>query len=198
MMNFQVQPLLIASRNPGKVKELRELFKAYGITIQSALDFDIEEPPETGVTLKDNARLKAIYYGSRTNMACIADDSGLVIEALDGWPGVHTKNFANPKDDYALIRNKLGDHPSQARMVCTLCLRTTQGDLYDFEGSVAGQLVFPPRGQGGFGVDPIFQPIAQPGQPFYTFAEKPELKKELSHRSMAFAHLLKALFPHAP
>lgn len=197
MIALQDNTLLIASQNLGKVQELQKLLTPHGISVKSALDLDLPEPEETGKTLKENARLKALYYGSNKNVACLADDSGLMIHTLNGWPGVHTKDFADPTDDYAMIREKLGDDQNQASMVCVLCLRTAKGEMFEFEGKVEGQLVFPPRGQGGFGVDPIFQPAEQPGPEFYTFGERPDLKQNLSHRARAFAQLLKALFPHA-
>lgn len=189
-MNIPHKTLLIASQNPGKVREFTDLLSPYGIAIKSALDFDLPEPEETGFTFHDNARLKAEYYASQTGLSCIADDSGLSIENLDGWPGVHTKDYANPENDYQLIREKLGPKDSKAQMVCVLALKSfAEPDVLFFEGRVEGQLVFPARGQGGFGVDPIFQPQGY----LQTFAQAPELKKTLSHRARAMLKLLEHL-----
>lgn len=186
-MSFKNQTLLIASQNPGKVREFQDLLRVLNIEVKSALEFDLPEPEETGNTFHENAQLKAEYYAKQTGLACIADDSGLSIESLGGWPGVHTKDFADPSNNYQLIRERLGDKNPKAQMVCVLALKKLDHpDVHFFEGVVDGQLVFPPRGLHGFGVDPIFQPTDH----LQTFAEAPDLKKILSHRARSMEKLL--------
>jgi XTP/dITP diphosphohydrolase len=195
--------LVIATHNPGKLAEMRELLAPYGIEAVSAGELRLAEPDETGTTFRDNARIKAQAAASATGLAAFADDSGLVVEALDGAPGIHSARWAGPNKDFAgamaLIHDKLqergvsaADRP-RAHFVSALCVAWPDGHLEEFEARVDGTLVFPPRGEKGFGYDPIFLPDGHAR----TFGEMPSEEKHglppkgkgLSHRARAFLKL---------
>jgi XTP/dITP diphosphohydrolase len=198
--------LVIATHNPGKLAEMCELLAPYGIDAVSAGELGLNEPDETGMTFGDNARIKAQAAASATGLAAFADDSGLVVEALDGAPGIHSARWAGPDKDFAgamaLIRDKLhergisaADRP-RAHFVSALCVAWPDGHLEEFEARVDGTLVFPPRGDRGFGYDPIFLPDGHAR----TFGEMSSLEKHglpprgqgLSHRARAFLKLAEA------
>ncbi len=195
--------LVIASHNAGKVREIRALLEPYGIEPISAATLDLPEPEESGTTFAANALLKAVSSCDLSGMVALADDSGLCVEALGGEPGVYTANWAEPDDGgprnwtMAMQRvedrlNALGpDVSRRAHFVCTLALRWPDGSDALFEGRVDGTLVWPPRGDRGFGYDPVFVPDGRSE----TFGEMdPEAKHAISHRADAFAKMVAAVF----
>ena len=186
--------LLIATTNQGKLHEVRLVLKDLPLDLVTLSSFPAVEPPEeTGTTFEENARLKARYYADATGLATVAEDSGLEIAALDGAPGIQSARFggaaASYPDKFARIRNMLrerGVETSPARFVCALAL-VQNGDIeFEARGMVEGTIAPEPRGDQGFGYDPIF---------FYppwscTLAEVPvERKAEVSHRGRAFRQL---------
>ena len=196
--------LVFASHNAGKVQEAAELMAPFGIVVRSAGELGLDEPEETGTTFAENAYIKAHAAARATGLPALADDSGLCIDALDGEPGVYTADWALREDgsrDYALAmqtaENRLQEKGAvdpqkrRARFVATLCLCHPDGEAVYFRGEVTGVLVWPPRGQGGFGYDPIFMPDGHER----TFGQMSAEEKHgaqpdaepLSHRSRAFA-----------
>ena len=195
--------LVIASHNEGKVREIRALLAPYGIEPVSAASLDLPEPDETGTTFAANALLKAVSSCDLSGIVALADDSGLCVEALNGDPGVYTANWAEetpggPRDWMRAMQRvedklaALGPNVSRsAHFVCTLALRWPDGSDALFEGRVDGTLVWPPRGQRGFGYDPVFVPLGHD----QTFGEMdPDYKHTISHRADAFAKLVAAVF----
>ncbi|MEQ1790008.1 MAG: RdgB/HAM1 family non-canonical purine NTP pyrophosphatase [Rickettsiales bacterium] len=192
--------LVIASHNKGKVKEISELLAPIGLSVVSAAEMDVDEPEETGLTFAENAILKAHNTTEKTSLPALADDSGLVIPALDGEPGIYSARWAgagkNFNTAFTRIQRKLAAKtiPSTteipAHFICVLCLSVPNKDDQIFEGRVDGKLVFPPRGEKGFGYDPIFIPDGYDT----TFAEMDSEKKHsMSHRARAFEKFLKHL-----
>lgn len=198
--------LVIATHNPGKMREIRELLAPYGLTVKSAGELGLPEPPETGSTFIANARIKAVAAAQKSGRPALADDSGLAVEALGGAPGVHSARWAGPSRDFAQamqrIENELrARHASaprdrRAQFVCALCLAWPDGYREEFEGKVDGTLVWPPRGSAGFGYDPMFLPTGLDR----TFGEMTSEEKHglpprclgLSHRASAFLELAAA------
>ena len=185
-----IQKLVIASHNEGKVREIGELIAPLGIEVLSAANAGISEPEETGATFAENAELKAHHANAHSGLAALADDSGLVIPALGGAPGIYSARWAGPNKDFnvafARIQAELGANASGqlAYFICTLCLCMPDGEAHSFEGRVDGVLTFPPRGDKGFGYDPIFTPEGYG----ITFAEMdPATRHRISHRARAFA-----------
>jgi XTP/dITP diphosphohydrolase len=193
--------LVIASHNPGKVREIADLLGPYGIEPVSAADLDLPEPEETGVTFIDNAELKARLAADLSGLPALADDSGLCVDALGGRPGIFSARWAGEGKDFSVAMERVhaemlaGDPEAgrNAHFVCALALcwpDNGQGEL--FEGRVDGVLVWPPRGENGFGYDPMFQPIGHD----LTFGEMdPAEKYAISHRADAFRKLVAALIP---
>lgn len=188
--------LVIASHNEGKVREIHDLLAPCGIEPVSAASLGLPEPPETGTTFIANAELKAMAAADLSGLPALADDSGLVVEALGGDPGIYSARWAGPTKDFSLamrlVNEKLGPHAARdAHFICALSLAWPDGHVESFEGRVDGTLVWPPRGEKGFGYDPIFQPLGHD----VTFAEmEPAAKHAMSHRADAFAKLVAALF----
>jgi XTP/dITP diphosphohydrolase len=191
--------LVIASHNPGKVREIRELLAPYGIEPVSAADLDLPEPEETGTTFVANAELKAMQAADLSGLPALADDSGLCVEALGGDPGIFSARWAGPEKDFTVamqaVENRLAaiDPPPSrsAHFVCALALAWPDGHSEVFEGRVDGTLVWPPRGDRGFGYDPMFLP--DDGRE--TFGEmNPAAKHAISHRADAFRQLVEAVF----
>lgn len=194
---FTEKSLLIASGNAGKVREIRQLLEPFAIEVISAAEFHLQEPEETGSTFIQNAEIKARYYGDATGLPALADDSGLCVRGLDGQPGIYSARWAGEsKDFYAAmqrIESELGNHVDRrAHFVCALSLYwPDRSEIETVEGQVHGQLTFPPRGDDGFGYDPIFIPDGYT----QTFAEMDStLKQSLSHRADAFDKLIKTCF----
>jgi len=193
---FEGGRLIVASHNPGKVREIKELLASFDASVVSAGDLNLPEPDETGTTFIANAELKALASATGANAVALADDSGLAVTALNGAPGIYSARWAGPAKDFDVamkkIESELGDATDRsAKFVCALTLAWPDGHCETFEGTVAGELTFPPRGDKGFGYDPIFIPSGYD----VTFAEMdPQKKHAMSHRADAFAKLVSACF----
>lgn len=195
------QKLVLASHNPGKVKEIDELLGPYGAEVISAGSLGLPEPEETGTTFEANAVLKSKAAACGSGMIALADDSGICVEALGGDPGIYSARWAGPTKDFALamrnVEEKLQGQgataPEQRRahFVSVLSVAWPDGHVENFEGQVHGTLVWPPRGSYGFGYDPMFLPDGRT----QTFGEMdPQAKHVISHRAAAFRKLVDALF----
>ena len=187
--------LVIASHNPGKVAEIEELLMPFGVIAIGAGALGLPEPEETGATFEANAALKAHAAVAASGLPALADDSGLVVPALDGAPGIYSARWAGPKKDFRIamkrVERELGDKDRKAHFVAVLALAWPDGEEALFRGEVHGVLTWPPRGERGFGYDPIF--IADDYD--QTFGEiDPDLKHRISHRARAFAKLVAACF----
>ena len=188
--------LAIATHNPGKLIEIAELLRPYGVETIGAAALGLPEPEETGATFEANARLKAVAAASVSGLPALADDSGLAVAALGGAPGLYSARWAGPKKDFAAsirrVERELAGNPDRrASFVAALALAWPDGHVETFRGEVHGTLVFPPRGTHGFGYDPIFVP--EGGR--QTFGEMaPAAKHAISHRARAFAKLVAACF----
>ena len=192
--------LVIASHNPGKVREIAELLGPYGVEPVSAAELDLPEPEEIGVTFVDNADLKARSAADLSGLPAISDDSGLCVDALGGDPGIFSARWAGPGKDFKVAMQRVHeavlaqgpDAGRSAHFVCALAVCWPQdGQCESFEGRVDGTLVWPPRGENGFGYDAMFQPIGYE----QTFGEMdPAQKYAMSHRADAFRKLVAALF----
>jgi XTP/dITP diphosphohydrolase len=198
--------LVIATHNPGKLREMRELLMPYGIEAVSAGELGLAEPDETGTSFRDNARIKAMAAAAASGQPAFADDSGLVVDALDGAPGIHSARWAGPSKDFAAamqeierqLANRGATKPEQrkAHFVSALCVAWPDRHVEEFEDRVDGTLVWPPRGTLGFGYDPMFLPDRHAR----TFGEMPSEEKHglpprgkgLSHRARAFLKLAQA------
>jgi XTP/dITP diphosphohydrolase len=179
------QTIVVASHNEGKVREIRALLAPFGLKTVSAAELDLPEPDETETTYAGNARLKAVAATAASGYPALSDDSGIDVTALDGQPGIYAARWA--EDDN-------GDDRS-ARFVCALCLAFPDGSSDVYEGECKGDIVWPPRGDRGFGYDPIF---VMDGDT-QTFAEiDPQAKHDKSHRADAFAKFLADQFPDGP
>ena len=186
--------LVVASHNPGKVREIKALLGPHGIEPLGAGELHLPEPEETGATFIANAELKARAAADLSGHPALADDSGLWVNALNGEPGIYSARWAGPSKDFrvamARIEKELQDKNAtdlSAKFVCALSLAMPHGEMVSFEGEVHGTLTFPPRGAQGFGYDPIF--IADGERE--TFGEmEPHKKHAMSHRAHAFAKLL--------
>jgi XTP/dITP diphosphohydrolase len=192
---FTGDRLVIASHNKGKVREIALLLGAYVAHFPSAGELGLPEPEETETTFIGNAELKARAAARGSDLPALADDSGLVVPALNGDPGIYSARWAGPDKDFAVamerVRRELGDKDASAYFVCALALAWPDGEVEAVEGRVYGRLVFPPRGDKGFGYDPIFIPDGHD----ITFAEMdPDDKHRMSHRADAFAQLVDRCF----
>jgi XTP/dITP diphosphohydrolase len=185
--------LVVASHNPGKVWEIKELIAPYGFDAVSAGDLGLAEPVETEETFEGNARLKALAAANGSGLPALADDSGLQVDALEGAPGVYSARWAGPGKDFGLAMQRVHDAlaekgawdglPPRANFISVLCLAWPTGEHRLFEGRVYGTLRWPPRGGNGFGYDPIFVPDGETR----TFGEmEPAEKYAISHRTRAF------------
>ena len=176
------------------MREIRDLLSPLGIAVRSAGELKLAEPEETGETFAENAAIKSEAAARATGQAALADDSGLVVHALDGAPGVHSARWAGPEKDFrrAISRveeelNRSRANDNSAKFVCALALTRPGRGTEVFEGEVSGTLIFPPRGAQGFGYDPIF--LADGTS--QTFGEmEPHRKHAISHRARAFAKLV--------
>ena len=195
--------LVIATHNPGKLAEMRELLSPHGVTAISASELGLGEPEETGDSFAANAKLKAVAAATIAKLPAFADDSGLVVEALDGAPGIYSARWAGPQKDFnaamsrieRLLEERGATEPAKrkAHFVSALCVAWPDGHLEEVEARVDGTLVWPPRGAAGFGYDPMFLPDGFER----TFGEMssiekhglPPLGKGLSHRARAFVKL---------
>ncbi len=183
------QTLIIASHNKGKVREIAELLDGLVGRVISAAELDLPEPDETESTFAGNAALKARAAALASGQYALADDSGLCVNALGGDPGIYSARWAGPSKDFTIAMNavheKLGDTPDRsAYFISVLALSDPQGNVETFEGRIDGNLIWPPRGERGFGYDPVFVADGMSE----TFAEiDPDHKNRISHRSRAFA-----------
>jgi len=195
--------LVIATHNSGKLKEMRELLMPYGIEAVSAGELNLSEPEETGATFVANARIKAEAAAKATGLPAFADDSGLCVDALDGQPGIYSARWAGPSKDFMaamaqierLLQERDATEPAQrgAHFVSALCVAWPDGHLEEVEERVNGAMVWPPRGDAGFGYDPAFLPDGHTR----TFGEMTSIEKHglpplglgLSHRAKAFVKL---------
>ncbi len=204
MRKLDTKTIVVASHNAGKIREIEDLIGPFGFSAKSAAELKFEEPDETGTTFEENAAIKALASAKASGLPALSDDSGLVIDALDGAPGVYTANWAEKADgtrDFSMAMEKvekaLADKGASAakdrtaRFVSVLCLAWPDGHTELFRGDVEGTVVWPPRGDKGFGYDPVFQPEGHAT----TFGEmsaeekhgwKPGDAEALSHRARAF------------
>lgn len=214
-----ISELVIASHNAGKVREFEHLLAPFGVTVQAAAALDLPEPEETGDTFAENARIKAESAARLSGKVALSDDSGLAVTALDGAPGIYSARWAGLNKDFnhamervraELLALGIPEAQWQAHFVCALAVcfpPTVAGDgqvvrdtappceCHIYEGYAHGRLTFPPRGDRGFGYDPIFIPEGHDR----TFAEMdPEMKHSLSHRAQAMEMLINAWFPEVP
>jgi XTP/dITP diphosphohydrolase len=190
--------LIVATHNPGKLREIVELLAPYGIHVSSAAEHGLPEPEETGTTFLANAELKALAAALAAGVPALSDDSGLAVDGLDGAPGIYSARWAGPSKDFgaamARVERELAERGStnrRAHFISALTLAWPDGHYESFEGRVSGTLTFPPRGDRGFGYDPIFIPdgLTQ------TFGEMHEATKHrISHRARAFSQLVEACF----
>jgi XTP/dITP diphosphohydrolase len=195
---FADRRLVIASHNPGKAREIAELLAPFGVAVVPAAALNLPEPEETGATFVANAELKARAAAKAAALPALADDSGLVVEALDGAPGIFSARWAGPGKDFAIAMKRVegelqakGATDRRARFIAALALCWPDGHCESFEGRVDGTLVWPPRGGKGFGYDPIFVPDGHS----QTFGEmEPAAKHAISHRADAFRQLTAACF----
>ncbi len=199
-MTSAPQHLVLASHNPGKLREIAELLQPFGAAVQSAGELGLPEPEETGETFVENALIKARASAEGSGLPALSDDSGLCVVALKGDPGVRSARWAGPDKDFGQAMRKieaaLGDaEDRRAFFVCALALVWPDGREQVFEGRADGSLVFPPRGERGFGYDPIFLPEGED----LTFGEmEPAAKHAMSHRARAFGKLVAAVFDGEP
>jgi XTP/dITP diphosphohydrolase len=190
-----LERLVIASHNPGKVREIEALLVPFGIDCLSATALGLPEPEETGISFAENAAIKALAASSAARLPALADDSGLAVAALEGRPGIHSARWAGPQKDFRQAMAKVeealaGGADRRAAFICNLCLAWPDGSTRSFEGRIEGALVWPPRGDRGFGYDPMFQPNGER----LTFGEIEAARKHaMSHRAKAFQQLVSAL-----
>jgi len=204
MRKLETRTIVVASHNAGKIAEIADLIGPFGFSAKSAAELKFEEPDATGTTFEEHAAIKALASARGSGLPALYDDSGLVVDALDGAPGVYTANWAELEDgsrDFVMAMEKvekaLADRgattPEQrsGRFVSVLCLAWPDGHTEMFRGEVEGTIVWPPRGTKGFGYDPVFQPEGYET----TFGEmtaeekhgwKPGDPQALSHRARAF------------
>jgi len=195
--------VVIATHNPGKLAEMRDLLAPYGIAATSAAELNLAEPDETGTTFAANARIKAMSAAKATGQPAFADDSGLCVDALGGEPGIYSARWAGPNKDFRAAMNQIqtllvekgATSPQQRRahFIAALCIAWPDGHVEEVEGRVDGVIVWPPRGTAGFGYDPLFLPDGFER----TFGEMTADEKHglppkgmgLSHRARAFVML---------
>jgi XTP/dITP diphosphohydrolase len=198
--------LVIATHNPGKLREMRELLSPFGVEAIAAGELGLAEPEETGTSFRENARIKAVAAAAAAHLPAFSDDSGLVVDALGGAPGIHSARWAGPSKDFAgamleidvqlRVRGAVTPDTRRAHFVSALCVAWPDGHVEEFEGRVDGTLVGPPRGDRGFGYDPMFLPAGYD----LTFGEMSSEAKHglpprglgLSHRARAFLKLAEA------
>lgn len=198
----RIEKLVIATHNPGKLREIRELLAPLGIDCVGATELGLPEPEEIGNTFVDNADLKAREAADLSGLPALADDSGLAVDALHGLPGIFSARWAEDEQghrDFSRAMERVWreleatgeDAGRDAHFACALSLAwPDNGEVQSFEGRVDGTLVWPPRGDQGFGYDPMFVPVGHD----QTFGEiDPEMKHRISHRADAFRKLVAAL-----
>ncbi len=190
----KIKEILIATNNPGKFRELKEILPK-NLKYYKPKNFHLKEPVENGKTFKANAKIKSLYAAKKVGMVCISDDSGLEIDALNKRPGIYSARWAGPKKDFNLaikkvfrLLKKINKLDSRARFICAISIAFPDGKSFEFQGKIEGRVSFPARGKMGFGYDPIFIPTSETK----TFAEMTKYKKSaLSHRYNAFMKIKK-------
>ncbi len=188
--------LVLASHNPGKLAEIDALLRPHAVDVLSAAELGLPEPVEDAPDFVGNARIKALAAACASGLPALSDDSGFCVAGLDGAPGVLSARWAGPGKDFsqamARVNAELGEAADRrAWFVCALCLGWPDGHTETFVGRVDGSAIWPPRGERGFGYDPMFLP----GGAARTFGEMDgEAKHTLSHRARAFVQLLAACF----
>ena len=197
---FKDKKLIVATHNSGKLREIKELLSNLNLDIYSSIELGLPVPKENGSSFEENAYIKSSETTSISGLASISDDSGLVIPALGGSPGIYSADWSGPSRNFYdaikkikyLMKNK---SDFSASMVCVLCLSWDNKNFEIFKGEMNGRIVFPPRGNKGFGYDPIFVPRKQPiknGE--LTYGEiDPSFKNKNSHRNIAFDKFLKSI-----
>lgn len=201
MRRFTGDTLLVATHNAGKLQEIAALLAPYGVRVIGAAEKGLPEPEETETTFLGNARIKAHAAARATGLPALSDDSGIEIDALGGAPGVYTANWAETETgrDFGVAMRRAHDElvasgapqPWTARFRCTLVMAWPDGHDEVFPGTVEGRIVWPMRGAGGHGYDPVFQPDGHD----ITFAEMdPAQKNRISHRADAFTRLVRGCF----
>ena len=210
MQSLDGKKIVVASHNAGKLREFAGLMGPFGFEAKSAKEYGLPEPDETGTTFEENAYIKAFAAASATGLPALSDDSGLCVDALDGAPGVYTANWAETPDgtrDFAMAMQRTevamqevaASEPAKrgGRFVAVICLAFPNGEAEYYRGEVEGTLVWPPRGELGFGYDPVFLPDGYDK----TFGEmtaeekhgwKPGDEHALSHRARAFQKFAEA------
>jgi XTP/dITP diphosphohydrolase len=210
MRSLHGQTIVVATHNEGKLREFAGLMAPFGIAAKSAKEFGLPEPEETGTTFEENALIKALAAARATGLPAMSDDSGLCVDALDGAPGVYTADWAQLPEggrDFAMamqraevaLQERGATEAAQrtGRFVAVICLAWPDGEAEFFRGEVEGTLVWPPRGEKGFGYDPVFLPRGHD----LTFGEmsaeekhgwKPGMDEALSHRARAFQKFARA------
>ena len=196
---FAEDQLVIATHNQGKLGEIQALFDGFGFSVLAASNLGLVEPDETETTFRGNALLKARAAATAANLPALADDSGLVVAALNGAPGIYSARWAAPDGDFNIAMQRVHEELTRvhaddmsAYFVCALAVVWPDGDEVCVEGRVAGQITWPPRGEFGFGYDAIFQPSGHN----QSFGEmRPATKHAMSHRADAFAQLTAQVFP---
>lgn len=197
MRKLTEKRIVLASHNAGKLREISELLAPYGIEVVSAGDLGLEEPEETEDNFAGNARIKAHFAAEASGLPALSDDSGIEVDGLNGQPGVYTADWAETPQGrdfkmamtkvWELLEQKQVPDPRTARFCCTLCLAWPDGHDEVFTGTIEGRIVWPMRGDQGFGFDPVFQPNGHQE----TFGEMdPAKKHSMSHRAEAFAKLV--------
>jgi XTP/dITP diphosphohydrolase len=193
------ETLVVATHNKGKLREFADLLAPHGLTAKLAGDLGLPEPEETGVTFEENAAIKAAAAAVASGMPSLADDSGVVVDALGGAPGVYSARWAGPDKDFAIAMQRVEDGlraanamtaaERTARFVAVLCLAFPDGTSECWRGEIEGTMIWPPRGTNGFGYDPMFLPEGETR----TFGELTrEEKHGRSHRARAFAKFAEA------
>ncbi len=200
-MQNPISKLVVASHNEGKVREIRDLLAPFGVETISASELNLPEPEETGLTFAENAELKARAAANASGLPALADDSGLSVDALGGKPGIYSARWGELPEggrdfNFAMARvyeeMKKQGGADTAKFICALSLAFPNADVHTYEGKVEGQIVWPPRGNKGFGYDPIFRANGDRD----TFAEiDPQEKHAKSHRADAFTKFIKVWFP---
>lgn len=201
MRRFDGDRLVIATHNAGKLREISALLAPFEVEVTSAGALGFDEPEETEATFVGNARIKAHFAAKASGLPALADDSGIEVDALEGRPGVYTADWAETPDgrDFTMAMTRVwaecesigAAEPRTARFVATLCLAWPDGHDEIFEGTTEGSLVWPMRGENGFGFDPMFLPEGET----LTFGEMaPEQKAEIAHRTRAFRKLVAGCF----
>ena len=197
---FKENKLIVATHNSGKLLEIKNLLQNVNVDIYSSIEMGLPVPKEIGSSFEENAYIKSSETTLISGFASLSDDSGLVINALDGSPGIYSADWSGKNRNFSdairkieyLMKNKT-DY--SASMICVLCLSWNNNDFEVFRGEMPGKIKFPPRGNNGFGYDPIFIPDTQPFNNLsLTYGEiDPSFKNKNSHRNIAFNKLLKSI-----